>query len=485
MRSGAWLCVIITSLLLLGCGGPKGGGAFGNGPPPVPITLLTLEKRSLSERISLLGESRSQADALIRSQAQGIVSQVLVDVGDPVEAGQAVAFLDGVEQRIALAEAEARLAEAQSRLQELLSGTRAEVLLQRESENRASLARQREAESQLKAVKALAPQLAKQVDGDYLAARAAEQSASDELRRTRQLVQDGALSARELVRVQAAWDQARGELIRAEQARSVQSTSNIRDEANALAALEMARAETARTGAVLSESKEGPRQEVISAQREVVSALHAARERAALDYQRTTITAQAKGTVRTRLVSVGDRLAMGDPVFELAGADVELYFEAPEKVQGRVEEGQIVLLETGLGSEPTQGKVLAVAQALNPESRRQSLRVGAPLSTILSGAAVQGTLLIPVQGEYLTTHRDALVHRNGRWFVYTVDAENKALEHEVDYKAAVGDLVAIASPQLKLGQEVVGRGAPGLYTGATVRPPQPETTATPSPDSRP
>lgn len=469
----------------MGCGGPEGGPGFGNGPPPVPITLLTLEKTELSERISLLGESRSQSDASIRSQTQGVVAQLLVDVGDPVEAGQPVASLDGVEQRIALAEAEARLSEARSKLQELLNGTRAEVLLQRESENRASLARQREAESQLRAVKALAPQLAKQVEGDYLAARAAEKNASDEFRRTQQLVKDGALSARDLVRVQAAWDQARGELMRAEQARSVQSTSNTRDEANAIASLEMARAETARTGAVLSESKEGPRQEVISAQREVVSALEAARDRAALDYQRTTITAQAKGTVRSRLVSVGDRLEMGDPVFELAGAEVELYFEAPEKVQGRVKKGQTVLLETGADSEPARGEVLAVAQAVNPDSRRQSLRVRAPLTTILPGAAVRGTLLIPVEGEYLTTQRDALVQKNGRWFVFTVDGENKAVEHEVDYKAGVGDLVAISGPQLKVGQEVVGRGSPGLYTGATVRPSQPEATGTPTPEVSP
>ena len=90
----------------------------------MPITLLTLEKGELSERVALLGESRSQADAAIKTQTEGVVSQLLVDVGDTIEAGQDVAFLDGLEQRIALAEADARLAEARSRLNELQNGSR-------------------------------------------------------------------------------------------------------------------------------------------------------------------------------------------------------------------------------------------------------------------------------------------------------------------------------------------------------------------------
>ena len=467
------LLAIVLALLLAGCGPGAEGQGGRQGPPPVPITLLTLEKGELSERVALLGESRSQADAAIKTQTEGVVSQLLVDVGDTIEAGQDVAFLDGLEQRIALAEADARLAEARSRLNELQNGTRSQVLQQRRAETRASYAQQREAETELKAVRSLAPQLVKQVEGDYQAARAAEKNAQDEYKRTQELVKQGALSARELVRVESAWEQAKGELLRAERALSVQKVSNERDEASALAALERARADAARSEAVLDESLEGPRDEVVAAQAEIVAALEAARERAALEYRRTSVTAPSAGTVRQRIASVGDRLDVGDTLFQVAGENVALYFDAPESVQGKVEIGQ-----TEGASEPIRAKVVAVAQAVDPNSRRQSFRVEAPENALLPGESVRGTLLIPVKGDFLTVHRDALVDKGNRWVVYTVDSEDKAVEQKVDYLAGVDETVAISSPNLKAGQSVVGRGAPGLYPGATVMLPQ--TSPTPS-----
>jgi HlyD family secretion protein len=472
------LCGLTALLAGCGPGGPPGGR---QGPPPVPVTLLTLEKTELSERVSLLGESRSQSDASIRTETAGVVSNLLVDVGDEVTAGQAVANLDGIEQRISLAEADARLAEARSRLSELENGTRSEVLTQRRSESRASSAQVREAEVRLKAVRELGPQLQRQVEGDYQVAKASERNAGDEFKRTQELVKQGALSARELVRIESLWERAKGELVRAERAVIVQKLNNERDEAAAQAALERARADSAGAQAVLQESLEGPRREVIASQREIVAALTAARERANLEYERTIIRAQSPGTIRKRIAAVGDRLDVGDPIFQLAGDQVEFYFDAPESIRGKVEPGQTVLLQTEGRSEPLRGEVLAVAQAVDPESRRQSFRVKAPEGGLLSGSAVRGTLLIPVKGDYLTVHRDALVDKGDRWVVYTVDKEDKAVEQKVDYLAGVDETVALSSPNLKVGESVVGRGAPGLYPGASVMLPQPSATPSATP----
>ena len=477
-----WLRAILETLLVAlvcvtsGCG-LFGGQAGGHGgPPPVPVTLIPLEKTELAERIALIGESRSQADGTIKSLVPGVVSRLLVDVGDQVEIGQEVAALDGVEQRIALAEAEARLAEGQSRLDEYLNGTRPTVLRQRESELRAAQARLAEAEAGLKATRALSPRRLKQAEGDFRAAQARERNAADEYRRTQELVKRGALSSRELVRVQTAWDQAKGELLRAEQALSAQGTTNQRDEAAAVSAVEMARAEVARYQAQLAESREGPRTEVIAAQREVVEALKAARDRALVDFQRTFIKSPTGGTIKSRVAAVGDRLAEGDPVFELGGRQVEFYFDAPESVRGKVRAGQTVLL--GDNGE-VKGTVVAVAQAADTESRRQSLRVKAGSNQFLPGASVKGTLLIPVKGDYLVTHRDALVDKRGRWVVFTLSDENKAIEHTVDLVATVGEQAAIRSSELTPKNRIVGRGAPGLYPDAVAIPPAPETTPTP------
>lgn len=140
-----------------------------------------------------------------------------------------------------------------------------------------------------------------------------------------------------------------------------------------------------------------------------------------------------------------------------------------------------MLVQTEEESEPIRGEVLAVAQAVDPNSRRQSFRVEVPEGLVLPGAAVRGTLLIPVQGDFLTVHRDALVDKGNRWVVYTLDDENKAVEQKVDYLAGVDETVAIASPELKVGESVVGRGAPGLYPGAQAMLPK----ASPTPGQTP
>ena len=480
-----YIPALLALFLLSGCSlFSKSGGKGGYGLPPVPISLLTLEDTSLAEEISLLGEGRSRSDSSLNSLTTGVVSQLLVDVGDEVTAGQAVAYLDGTDQRIALAEAEARLAESKSRLAELVNGTRPEVLAQREAEHRAALARVKEAESSLKAVRALAPQLLKQVEGDYLASKAAEQDAADEYRRTQELVRQGALSKRELVRLKAAWDRARGELVRAEQARSVQQTSNSRDEANSMAALELARADASRYQAQMAEAQEGPRAEVITAQREIVAALEAARDKALVDFQRATIKSNTDGTVKSRLVAVGDRVEAGDTIFELGGENVEFYFDVPERVQGRVKRGQTVLLRAGSEGKTVEGEVVGVAGAVDLQSRRQSIRVKAEKADVLAGAAVTGTLLIPVEGDYLVSHRDALVDKMDQWVIYTVDSENKAVEHQVDRLAGVGEKVALKT-SLKAGTKIVGRGAPGLSPGRPVMLPQPEPSATPTAGATP
>ncbi|HIB66790.1 MAG TPA: efflux RND transporter periplasmic adaptor subunit, partial [Phycisphaerales bacterium] len=102
-----YIPALLALFLLSGCSlFSKSGGKGGYGLPPVPISLLTLEDTSLAEEISLLGEGRSRSDSSLNSLTTGVVSQLLVDVGDEVTAGQAVAYLDGTDQRIALAEAE-------------------------------------------------------------------------------------------------------------------------------------------------------------------------------------------------------------------------------------------------------------------------------------------------------------------------------------------------------------------------------------------
>lgn len=215
-----------------------------------------------------------------------------------------------------------------------------------------------------------------------------------------------------------------------------------------------------------------------------MAALEAARDKALVDFQRAAIKSNTDGTVKSRLVAVGDRVEAGDPIFELGGENVEFYFDVPERVQGRVKRGQTVLLRAGSEGKTVEGEVVGVAGAVDQQSRRQSIRVKAEKANVLAGAAVTGTLLIPVEGDYLVSHRDALVDKMGQWVVFTVDSENKAVEHQVERLAGVGEKVAIKT-SLKAGTEIVGRGAPGLSPERDVLLPQPKPSETPAAGATP
>lgn len=456
-----------------------GGGGYG-GAPKVPVRLTKLKAEEFFEQVELLGEVRSRSDGSIRGEVAGVVSEILADVGDSVSKGQIVAVLEGSEQRLMQAEAAARLAEGRSRLNELQNGTRPEVLAQRRAEWRAARAREAEAVAKLEATRRLGPKLLAQKEAEYRAAVAAEVDAADQFKRTEGLVSRGALAERELIAVRTTWERAKADLTGAEQARSAQVTMNRRDELAAISQMEAARAQTLTAEATLEESKRGARSEVVEAQRGVVAALEASRDRASLSYARTEIRSTVAGVVRERLIGRGDRVEVGTALFTVSGPDVELYFEVPESMLGRVEKGQTVLLKFPTSEKQHKGEVIGASSAADPRSRRQAIRVGFEGSEALPGSSVRGTLLVPVSGDYLVLDRDALVQKGQQWFVYSIDAEKKAVQHPVTLLGEQGERVAVSGlGSLGPEAEIIGRGSPGLYPGAEVALPQPKPSSSP------
>lgn len=454
----------------------QGGGPGGHGgPPPTPVVLTELRQEQFFSRVKLTGDARSRARAVIRSQVEGVVARVLVEEGDRVHEGAPVATLEGSDQVLQAAQARARLAEAESRLSELLEGTRPEVVAQRKAELDAAEAREKEAEANLESVKKLAPTLLAQKQADAYSAQARERDAQDNLERTQKLVEQGAVPERQLVSVRAALDAARGERLRADHAFSGQSTENRRDELRAEADLADARSQTAKARAAYNEALEGPRSEVIAAQRNAVEAMRAQLEQAQLSVSRTEITSTVEGTVSQRQISPGDRVSVGDPALTVTSPEVDVFFQVPERLLGEVKPGMTVLLKTpSLGDWEGKGKVEAVVQAAEDRTRGQTIRVSGPSDRLLPGMSIAGELLIPAEGSYLVVERDALVRQPEGWSLFTVDAEQKAHAHQVELVAEAGAQVAIRVEGLKPGQSVVKRGAPGLREGGTVVLPQAE-----------
>ncbi len=377
-------------------------------PAPRAVEVTTLTTGQGESRVKLLGQVEASQRFTIRAQTGGVIEQLLVQPGDRVRVNQEIAVLDDADQRLAVAEANARLAQQRSNLARLEVGTRPEIIAQRRA-----------------AVNT---------------AKSREQEARDNLQRNQNLVAQGAIAQRTLVEVRAAVDTAHSQRLEAE--------------------------------AALAEAKAGPIREEIQAQKANVASASAALNQARLSQQRTQIIATTSGTVQTRQVSQGDLVQQGGELMTvLAGDRLEIFLEVPENLSGQVSPGTTVeLTARALDKWKQRARVTGVVPSADTASRRQRIRIELPNPPqgLLAGMSVEAELVQPDNRASFVVSRDVLTQRQNKWFVFEV-ANGKAKPVPVEMLSDMGAKVAVFSPQLRTGQQIVLRGGDGLQDGMGVK----------------
>ncbi|MBW4452148.1 MAG: efflux RND transporter periplasmic adaptor subunit [Nostoc indistinguendum CM1-VF10] len=389
-------------------GAPPSSVAQQQGLPPKPIETISLATGSATRSVQLLGQVEATQQSTIRAQTSGIVKQISVQPGDRVTIGMAIALLDDTDQQLAISQARAQLAQQRSNLARLEVGTRPEIIAQRQAAVTSTKARELEAR--------------------------------DNLKRTSDLVKEGALSQRLLVEAQAQLANIQGERLEAE--------------------------------AELAEAKAGPIQEEIAAQRANVEAAKATLAQAELARQRTRILASESGIVQTRHISNGDLVqSSGQIVTLVAGDRFDIFLELPEELSGKVTPGMTIDLTTrALPQWKQRATITAVVPSAETASRRQRVRVqiNKPPSGLIPGMAIAGNLNMPSNRSSFVISRDALTRRQNEWLVFAV-ADGKAKQIPVEMVSDMGKNVAIYHPTLRTGQRIVLRGSDGLQDGAPVK----------------
>ncbi|WP_414572548.1 efflux RND transporter periplasmic adaptor subunit [Nostoc sp. CCY 9925] len=377
-------------------------------PPPKAIETIALANGRATRTVQLLGQVEASQQSILRAQTSGIVERIFVQSGDRVRAGMAIAFLDDTDQQLAISQARAQLAQQRSNLARLEVGTRKEIIAQRQAA--------------------------------VTSAKARELEAQDNLKRTSDLVKEGALSQRLLVEAQAQLNNIQGERLEAE--------------------------------AELAEAKAGPIQEEIAAQRANVEAARAALAQAELTQQRTRILASESGIVQTRHISNGDLVQNSSEIVTLVAGDrFDIFLELPEELSGTVTPGMTIdLTARALPQWKQRATITAVVPAADPASRRQRVRVqiNKPPTGLIPGMAIAGNLNLPSNRPSFVVSRDALTRRQNQWLVFTV-ADGKAKQIPVEMVADMGKNVAIYHSTLRSGQPIVLRGGDGLQDGAPVK----------------
>lgn len=441
-------------------------------PPPRPVEVTTLATGDGVQTVDLIGELEATDSATVRAQTTGTVMHVLVDVGDRVEAGQSIVSLDTADQQLALAEARAALAAARSDLAQLETGTRPEIISQRQAELRMAEARELEARQNLANVEAMLPSLIAQRQAELEMATAREREALDNLERTRNLTTSGALSNRSLVEAETRASAATSDRLRAASALAQQTTENQQSLAQARGSLDAATSERMRTTSQLAEATAGPRLEEIEAQRGLVQASQSAVAQAELELSRATIVSNAAGYVRDRPVNVGDYMEANDPAATVVSRDrLDAFLDVPEDYSSQVVTGMPVKLSaSALPNWRATATITGVVPIANKASRRQRVRVRLDNSPadLIPGMAIAAQVELPLPGAQFVLDRDVLTRRLSGWVVYVVDGD-AVKEVSVELVADMGDRMAIASPDLSAGQTLVSKGGDGLRDGAAVQ----------------
>jgi membrane fusion protein (multidrug efflux system) len=114
MKSSGSAAAIFLAALTLACGGKEGPAEA----PAHPVVTTGVTVADVEERISATGELQAKDQAAVAAEVPGQVTSVLVEEGQPVEAGQIVLEIDPQKRELELTNAKAMLSQAQAALAE-------------------------------------------------------------------------------------------------------------------------------------------------------------------------------------------------------------------------------------------------------------------------------------------------------------------------------------------------------------------------------
>jgi RND family efflux transporter MFP subunit len=101
---GSRLLAAVAAAGLLGCGGRAESAA--GGEPAAEVPLFRAETATVAVPLTLPAQVYVEHDAWVVARTGGVAESVYVDLGEPVRAGQLLAQLERVDQRLALSQAE-------------------------------------------------------------------------------------------------------------------------------------------------------------------------------------------------------------------------------------------------------------------------------------------------------------------------------------------------------------------------------------------
>jgi len=194
---------------------------------------------------------------------------------------------------------------------------------------------------------------------------------------------------------------------------------------------------------------------------ELVSA-QAARNRIALDIERTTIGAPFAGLVQDRLIEVGDYIAIGDPIAQLVDVD-------PLIVVGNVNERDIEALAVGdqgkasiLGGPPVTGRIRYISPVADETTRSFRIELAVPNPDMQLRAGTSAELILGAETVEVHAVSPAVLALSladdGTVGVKIVDDADRVRFLPVEIVQSAGDAVLVSGLPTEARIITVGQG---------------------------
>ncbi|WP_035100697.1 efflux RND transporter periplasmic adaptor subunit [Aneurinibacillus terranovensis] len=362
---------------------------------------LSVVKREKAARLSeLTGSLQASEEATISFEVAGRVVQLTYKAGDNVRAGETLAGLDSSDYALQVQKAEALVQQNKAGMDEVDNGARQQELAQAK------------------------------IGLDK--AKAGYEKASDDFKRIKVLYQEGAVSQKDYDDAKYRMDTAQQDLQNTQQAYSL----------------------------TVAGARPEQREQMQSAYNQAVIG----KKEAALTLSKTQLLSPINGTIVEKLISVGQLVNPGTPVYHIAALD-------PLKVMLPVPDSEISLWKTGdsvtlsLYGQTRSGKVTRIDPTTNQGTGTISVEVSVPnpKHDWVPGQVVKSTREINGKEGIFVPVEAVMSSGEAKPYVF-LDKEGKARKTPVTIKDMMNNQLEIVSG-LKEGDRIVTKGVDRLFDG--------------------
>lgn len=391
-------------------------------PPAATVELFVVKKTTLPQTISLSGTVRTQQSVSLSTRLSGRITELSVEEGDHVAAGQVVARIDVSNLEAQAGQAAAGIDLAQASVYESQQG-----VPQAEAGTRAAVARQAELAAHLQE------------------ARTAQRQAETDRGRAAYLYKEDAVAKADLDRAESALRMARERVTAAQ------------------AAIAQAQAEQSRARAGVQQS-----QASVERSRAAVEVARSTARLAESELPYGTLRVPFAGVVIRKLAQVGEVTTPGRPLLQIDDvAHLHLEVDTPESVLRSVRIGQKVRVEISSLTRDIDGQVYQIVPSADPRTRTFVVKVRLASTRGLVPGMFGRVLLSKGQRTTSRIPASALVRRGQLVSVFVVDRDNVARMRLVKIKGDGSEVEVLSG--LEAGDRIVRRPPATLVEGTPLQ----------------